>query len=138
MVCCRDGAAGALGAAYRPVLVEGGGADNGGLVSTHAEVDVVDGAVRGYGALCLQAGGWVVGAEVFRDVVLDQGPGGPAVDGEVAVAIGLIIGVEGDGAEGIFVSKEGCFEVYREGQLITELLRASSPCRPRGCRRCPR
>ena len=70
MVCRSDGAAGALVAAHGPVLIESRGADDAGLVGAHAEVDVVDGAVGGDGALGLQAGGWIVCAEVFDDVVL--------------------------------------------------------------------
>lgn len=38
----------------------------------------------------MRAGGRVVGAEVLDDVVLDEGAGGPAVDGEIAVAVGIV------------------------------------------------
>ena len=47
MVRRRDGPAAALRAADGPVLLERGGALNGGLVGTGAFVDVVGGTVAG-------------------------------------------------------------------------------------------
>ena len=71
MIRCRHGPARALGATYRPVLVEGSGPNDGGFVSAHAEIDVVNGAVGCHCALSLQARGRVIGAEVLDNVVLD-------------------------------------------------------------------
>src|SRR6185312_11359844 len=82
-----DGAAGAPGLPDRPVLVERGGAlDRRGVVPGRL-VDVVGAAVAGDGAL-VGAGG-PVAAPVVGDVVLDQRIGGPAVQGQVAVAGGV-------------------------------------------------
>lgn len=56
-----DRAADALAGADRPVLVEGPGAVNGGLVGTRADVEVVGAAVRGDLALILASRAGVVG-----------------------------------------------------------------------------
>lgn len=85
-----DRAAGALAAADGPVLLEGTGALDGGGVGAGAGVDVVDGAVDVDLSLLGGARGGVVGSKVLDDVVLDQGVAGPAVDCEVAVAVGLV------------------------------------------------
>lgn len=68
----RDRAAGAVVAADRPVLVKGGGSDDGRLVDSLRAVDVVDAAVRGHLAQLGGAGRWVVGSKVLNDVVLDE------------------------------------------------------------------
>lgn len=85
-----DRAAGALVAADRPVLLESAGTLNGGSVGTGAGVDVVDGAIDVDLSLLGGARRGVVGSKVLDDVVLNQGVAGPAVDGEVAVAVGIV------------------------------------------------
>lgn len=81
-----------------PVLVKGGGSDDGWLVDSLRAVNVVDAAVRGHLAQLGGAGGWVVGSKVLNDVVLDERIFGPAVDGEVAVAVGVVAAREVDGS----------------------------------------
>jgi len=90
VVCGGDGSADALRGADGPVLLEGPGALDGGLVGACAHVDVVCSSVTSDGALLLGAGGGVVGAEGFDDVILDERVGGPAVDGEITVAVGIV------------------------------------------------
>lgn len=90
MVARGDGAPDALGAADGPVLLEGLGAFNGWGVGSSAHVDVVGAAVGGDLALLGCAAGGVVCAEGFDDVVLDEGVLAPAVEGEVAVAVGAV------------------------------------------------
>ncbi len=94
-----DGAGRALVLADRPVLLEGRGTLDRGLVGAGRLVDVVDGAVRGDAAELGGARGGVVGAEVLDDVVLDQGVLGPAVDREVGVAVGAVATRVVDGAK---------------------------------------
>lgn len=98
-----DGAGAALVLADGPVLVEGLGAVDGGLVDTLGLGDLVGRAVGSDAALDGSLRGWVVGAEVLNDVVLDERVAGPAVDGEVGVAVGLVATGVGDGA-GVIVS----------------------------------
>jgi hypothetical protein len=93
-----DGTGAALVLADRPVLVEGLGAVNGGLVDALGLGDLVRGAISSDGALDSGVGRGVVGAEVLNDVVLDQRVAGPAVDGEVGVALGAVGAGVGDGA----------------------------------------
>lgn len=90
MVARGDGASNTLGAADGPVLLEGFGAFDGGSVGASADVDVVGAAVGGDLALLGCAAGGVVCAEGFDDVVLDEGVLAPAVEGEVAVAVGAV------------------------------------------------
>jgi hypothetical protein len=86
-----DGTAGALVATDRPKLLEGLAVTlDGRSVGTGAGVDVVNGTIDGDLALLGRAGRGVVGTEALNDVVLDQRAAGPAVDGEVAVAVGLV------------------------------------------------
>lgn len=85
-----DRAAGAVVAAHRPVLVKGGRADDGRLVDALRAVNIVDAAVRRHLAQLGRARGRVVGAKVLDNVVLDERVLGPAVDGEVAVAVGVV------------------------------------------------
>lgn len=75
-------AAGTLLLPVADVLPEGAGSLDGRLVDLLVLPDVVNGAVAGDGAhlLALRAAGAVGG--VLLDVVLDQGVGGPAVDGD--------------------------------------------------------
>lgn len=93
-----DGAAAALVGAHRPVLVEGLGAVDGGLVDALGLGDLVRRAVGGDGALDGGLRGGVVGAEVLDDVVFDQWVAGPAVNGKVGVAVGVVRAGVGDGA----------------------------------------
>jgi hypothetical protein len=93
-----DAAAGALVAAHRPVLLEGLGTVDGRRVGAGGLVDVVDGAVRGHLALLLRARRGVVRSKVLDDVVLDERAARPAVDGQVAVAVGLVATRVVDGA----------------------------------------
>lgn len=73
-----------LGKTYDgPVLLEGGGSLNAGLVGTSADVDVIGAAVRGHLALLLGIGRRVVGAKVLNDVVLYKRVLRPAVHSEV-------------------------------------------------------
>lgn len=84
-----DGAAaGPLVLAVGDVLPEGGSALDRGLVDLLVLPDVVGGAVAGDGAdlLALRAAGAVGG--VLLHVVLDQGVGGPSVDGDEDGACG--------------------------------------------------
>jgi len=106
--------AAALVLADRPELLEGGGTVNGGLVGTGADENVVVGAIDVDGAPLLGAAGWVVGAEVLDNVVLDQRPASPAVDGKIAVSIGLVGAGVGDSPESIHVNKRSYMEVYWE------------------------
>lgn len=91
-----DGSGGTLVAADGPVLLEGGGANDGWLLGTGGDEEIVDGAVGGDGATGGGTGGWVVGTEVLNDVVLDEWVLGPSVDGEVGVAVGVVLGSVGD------------------------------------------
>jgi hypothetical protein len=86
-----DRTAGALVLANGPVLLKGLCAVNGGLVGAGALRNLVRGTVGGDGALVLRLRGRVVRAKVLDDVVLDQRVTGPAVDGEVGVAIGVVL-----------------------------------------------
>lgn len=91
-----DRAAGAVVAADRPVLVKGGSSNDGRLVDTLSSVDVVGAAVRCHLTQLGGTSGWVVGSKVLDDVVLDEGVLGPAVDGEVAVSVGVVAAREVD------------------------------------------
>jgi hypothetical protein len=82
-----DRARSAVVLADGPVLVEGAGALDGRLVDALGAGDGVGAAVLGDGA---ELGGLrrgVVVAEGLDDVVLDERVPGPAVDGQVAVAL---------------------------------------------------
>ena len=76
-----------------PVLVKGRSALDGRCVDALIEVDVVGAAVGIHGASISASCRWVIGAEGLGDVVFDKGVRGPAVDGKVAVAVGLVVGV---------------------------------------------
>ena len=89
----------ALVGTHRPVLLEGLGAVDGGLVGALGLSDLVGGAVSGDGALDGSLRGGVVGAKVLDDVVFDQRVAGPAVDGEVGVAGWVVGSGVGDGAK---------------------------------------
>jgi len=102
---------GALVLAHRPVLLKGLGTINRRLVSTRALRNLVAGAIRGHGALVLGLARRVVCAEVLDNVVLDEGVARPAVDGEVAVAIGVVGAAVGNGACGTGVPAFAANEV---------------------------
>lgn len=93
-----DATAGALVLTNRPVLLKGPGAINGWLVGTGGLSDLVRRSVSSDGTLVLGLRGWIVGAKVFDDVVLDQRVASPAVDGKVRVAVGVVLTRVGDGA----------------------------------------
>jgi hypothetical protein len=82
-----DRTAGALVLANRPVLLKGRGAINRRLVGA--------GSLRN---LVLRLRRRVVRAEVLDNVVLDERVAGPAVDGEVGVAVGVVGARVGNGA----------------------------------------
>lgn len=80
-----DGSAGAVGLPDGPELSKGGGSLDGGLVHALVEIDFVGSSVAGDCSLVGAARGRVIAAEALDDVVLDEGVGSPAVDGEVPV-----------------------------------------------------
>jgi hypothetical protein len=80
-----------------PVLLEGGRALNGWGVGTGGLQDTVGGAIGVDGADFGRGAAGVVGTVVLNNVVLDQGVGGPTVDGEVGVTVGGVGAGEGDG-----------------------------------------
>jgi len=96
----RDGPTAAVRLADGPVLVERRGADDRGLVHALRLEDVVNGAVGGETALERGASGWVVSAEVLDDVVFDERALCPAVDGQIAVAVGVVGATERDRPRG--------------------------------------
>ena len=93
-----DGAAGALAVADGPELLEVGGALDRGRVVALADAHLVDAAVAGHGALVRGARRRVVRPKVLDNVVLDQRVARPAVDGQVAVAVGAVGPAVVDGA----------------------------------------
>lgn len=93
-----NGTAGAVLVADGPVLLEGRGALDRGLVLAGGLEEGVGATVDLSSADGAGGGGGVVGAVGFDDVELDQRALGPAVKGEVPVAAGLDVGVVGDGA----------------------------------------
>lgn len=70
----------------RPVLVEGRSARDRGLIHLLVLVDVVDRSITGDLSLVGHAATRVVAAVVFQNVVLDQGIGGPTIDGEIGIS----------------------------------------------------
>jgi hypothetical protein len=103
-----DRAAGAVVGADRPVLLEGRGALDRGLVLAGRLEQGVGGAVDVGAADCAGGRGGVVAAEGLDDVELDEGGLGPAVEGEVPVAGGLDVGVVGYGPGGGRVVSDFC------------------------------
>jgi hypothetical protein len=91
------GTAGTLALTDRPVLLEGSSTNDGWLVGTGRDVDVVSSAIAGDGSLLGATRTRVVGTVRLDDVVLNERVGRPAVDGEVAVAIGVVGTREVDG-----------------------------------------
>jgi hypothetical protein len=105
MVSGGNGSADALLTANRPVLLEGLGTLDGRRVGAGADVDVVVCAVASNLTLLLAAAGGVVRAERLDDVVLDQGVLGPAVQREVAVALGAVGARVLDGSRRVRVAR---------------------------------
>jgi hypothetical protein len=93
-----DGATGAVLGADSPILLESRGALDRRLVGTSGLEEGVGAAVDLGRADGARTGGRVVAAEGLDDVELDQRALGPAVEGEVPVAVGLDVGIVGDGA----------------------------------------
>jgi hypothetical protein len=81
-----------------PELLERPRALDRRLVRPSRLQDVVHPTVRVHRADLLRTRRWVVRPERLDDVVLDQRVLRPAVDGEVAVAVWLVVGVEVDRA----------------------------------------
>ena len=98
-----DRAAGAVLAADRPVLLEGRGALDRGLVLAGSLEEGVCAAVDLGRADGGGGGRRVVAAEGLDDVELDERRLGPAVEGQVPVAGGLDVGFVGDGPGGLLV-----------------------------------
>jgi hypothetical protein len=87
-----DGTAGALGVPDSPILIERPGTLDGRLVDALRAVQLVRAAIGCDAADLCGARRWVVGAEVLDYVVLDERVSGPAVDGKVRVAVGVVVG----------------------------------------------
>jgi hypothetical protein len=85
-----DGAASPFAGADRPVLLECGSTYDGRLVCAGGGEDVVGAAVAGDGPFLRSGGRRIIGSVVFCDVVFNQGALGPAVDRQVAVAVGAV------------------------------------------------
>lgn len=129
VVAGRDGASDALGSADRPVLLKGRGALDGWRVGAGGLVNVVRAAVAGHLADLGSAGRWVVGSVGLDDVVFDERARGPAVEREVAVAIGAIgTGVlDGSGNKSVF---RHC---SKEARVLTDGYQGSIPCHQQSC-----
>jgi hypothetical protein len=89
VVLSGDGTTNTVVLANGPVLVEGRGALNGRSVCTSSLVNLVGAAIALDSAKLSGAGGGIVVAVLIDDVVFDQGALGPAVEGDVAVAVAL-------------------------------------------------
>ena len=77
--------------ADRPVLLEGGGPLDGGRIGTSAHVDVIGSSITLDRTLQFAVTGWVIGAKGFDNVVFNERVGGPAINSEVAVPLGVVI-----------------------------------------------
>ena len=99
-----DATGGSVILADGPVLLKGLSAVDGGSVGTGLGEDVVGAAVNLDGALLLSTGGGVVVTELLDDIVLDQRVLGPSVDGEVAVAVGLVLSLVRDGSVNVMLA----------------------------------
>ena len=98
-----DATGGSVILADGPVLLKGLSAVDRGGVGTGLGEDVVGAAVNLDGALLLSTSGGVVVTELLDDVVLDQRVLGPSVDGEVAVAVGLVLSLVRDGSVNVSI-----------------------------------
>lgn len=90
VVLRRNRPAHALSLAYRPVLLEGLGTVNRRCIGARADIDVVGATIGRDGALQRAARAGIVGAVRLDDIVLDERVARPAVDSEVAVAVGAV------------------------------------------------
>lgn len=72
-----------------PILLKGLSTINRRLVNASRHSDVVGSAIGSNSAFALRVGGGVERAVGFNDVVFNERVAGPAIDGEVAVALGL-------------------------------------------------
>ena len=113
MILHIHGALAALVLADRPVLLEGLGAVDGGLLDAGRDADLVVGAVGGEGAALLGVAARVVGAVLLDDVVFDERVARPAVHGQVAVAGDVEVAAVVDGAAcaGVLGEEGGVSEV---------------------------
>jgi hypothetical protein len=93
-----DATSGSVVLANGPVLLKGLSTINGGSVGTGLGEDVVGAAIDLDSSLLLSSGGGIIITELLNDVVLDQRVSGPSVDGEVAVAVGLVLSLVRDGS----------------------------------------
>jgi hypothetical protein len=114
------------------VLRKGSGALDGGLVDALGSVEGVVSAVGG--VVTAERPGFAGGEHVpgFDDIVFDEGVAGPAVEGEVAGAFGVI-------GSGVAYGPDGCVrygnqfmnatsnEVLRCGRSIFDSLSACAP-----------
>ena len=73
MVFGGDCSAGAVRCADRLVLVEGGGAHNRGLIIAMVQVNIVRASITSNCTHMCAARGWVIGTNVFDNVILRQG-----------------------------------------------------------------
>jgi hypothetical protein len=95
-----DRATDTLVLADRPVLLERPGAVDAGLVVAGAHEDVILVAVGIECALVLSLAAGIVRAVRLDDIVLDERVAGPAIDGQVAVALGVEVTTVVDRATG--------------------------------------
>lgn len=141
-----DGARSALGVADGPVLRKGCSSLDGWSVGALGGVEGVAAAVTldaaDFGAsragVCRDISEYraeytslailTVGAVRLDDVVLHQGIRHPAVDGEVAVAVGVEVGRVGDGPEEVRK-----IELCKDVSEITDHCQSPSPCQRRSC-----
>ena len=84
-----DTATDALLLTNRPVLVESPRAINGGLVDAGGHENIICAAVGSDGSLLLCCAGRVVRAVRLNNVVFHERVAGPAVNGQVAIALGV-------------------------------------------------
>ena len=91
-----DGSAGTLVAADGPVLLEGGGTNDGWLVGTGGDEEIVDGSIGGNGTSVGSTRRWVVGTEVLNDIVLNQWVLGPSVNSEIRVTFVAVAALVAD------------------------------------------
>jgi len=73
-----------------PVLVEGGGADNRGLVDPRVLVEVVCTAVAGHATLVGRPGTRIIPGPVIGDVVLHQRVRRPSVERQIGGTTGRV------------------------------------------------
>jgi hypothetical protein len=99
-----DATGGSVILADGPVLLKGLSTVDGGSVGTGLGEDVVGAAIDLDSSLLLGSSGRIVVTELLDDVVLDQRVSGPSVDGEVAVAVGLVLSLVRDGSGDVSIN----------------------------------